>query len=157
MIKLLMLLLTALLLPFAACAEEAFPTEQPTEPPAEQPILFSGGQPATFTDLGETPLPLVLDRVNQPGIWPDYGFDEDAELLEVIYPQIFDCDSVLIRCGGETLMIDCGTVEEVPRIIRMCELYGVRHIDRLLITHAHHDHIGGLRRLLLAVHEDAHG
>lgn len=50
--------------------------------------------------------------------------------------------SLLLRCGGEELVIDCG-----PDWTRQMEQAGIREVGRLLITHAHFDHIGGLPEL----------
>ncbi|MFF2908766.1 MBL fold metallo-hydrolase [Paenibacillus sp. NPDC057934] len=47
--------------------------------------------------------------------------------------------SVLIDNGGDGLVIDCG-----PDWRRQMEEQGIRHMRRLLVTHAHFDHIGGL-------------
>ncbi|ULO06433.1 MBL fold metallo-hydrolase [Paenibacillus sp. 19GGS1-52] len=47
--------------------------------------------------------------------------------------------SVLIDNGTEVLVIDCG-----PDWRRQMEAQGIREMRRLLVTHAHFDHIGGL-------------
>ncbi|MEK5395264.1 MBL fold metallo-hydrolase [Paenibacillus sp. FSL K6-2859] len=47
--------------------------------------------------------------------------------------------SVLIDNGSDFLVIDCG-----PDWRRQMEAQGVRYMRRLLVTHAHFDHIGGL-------------
>jgi len=47
--------------------------------------------------------------------------------------------SVLIDNGMDSLVIDCG-----PDWRRQMEAQGMRNMRRLLVTHAHFDHIGGL-------------
>lgn len=47
--------------------------------------------------------------------------------------------SVLIRSDGYELLLDCG-----PDWRLQMERLGRRHIEHVLITHAHHDHIAGL-------------
>ena len=50
--------------------------------------------------------PILIDRHTHPEINADFVFAEDAELLEVIFPQMVDCDAILLRCGGETMLVD---------------------------------------------------
>ena len=43
----------------------------------------------------------VINRINAPDVSADFAFAADAELLEIIFPQILDCDAAFLRCGGE--------------------------------------------------------
>ena len=95
--------------------------------------------------------PVLIDRINAPEIQADFAFGEDAELLEIIFPQILNCDAIFIRCGGETILVDCATQGQAKRIINMCKQLGITHIDRVLNTHPHEDHIGGFRDLIKEV------
>jgi phosphoribosyl 1,2-cyclic phosphate phosphodiesterase len=47
--------------------------------------------------------------------------------------------SVLFQAGGEDWLIDCG-----PDWVKQMERAGRRRMERVLITHAHFDHVGGL-------------
>jgi competence protein ComEC len=92
--------------------------------------------------------PVLLDRINAPETAADFAFAEDAPLLEVIFPQILNCDAILLRCGGETMLVDCATQGQAKRIINMCKQLGVTRIDRVVNTHPHEDHIGGADMVL---------
>lgn len=99
----------------------------------------------------EEAAPVLVDRINAPDQYADFAFAEDAPLLEVIFPQILNCDAAFLRCGGETMLVDCATQGQAVRIINMCKQMGITHIDRVINTHPHADHIGGLRDLLKEV------
>lgn len=95
--------------------------------------------------------PVLIDRVNASQEHADFAFAEDAELLEVIFPQILNCDAAFLRCGGETILVDCATQGQAVRVINMCKQMGITHIDRVINTHPHEDHIGGFRDLIKEV------
>lgn len=95
--------------------------------------------------------PVVVDRINAPEVQEDFAFAQDAALLEVIFPQILNCDAIFMRCGGETMLVDCATQGQAKRIINMCKQLGITRIDRVVNTHPHEDHIGGFRDLIKEV------
>ena len=50
-------------------------------------------------------------------------------------------DAILVRDGGRTMLVDTGPDPVALR--RALARHGVRHIDVLVLTHAHDDHTGG--------------
>jgi len=56
--------------------------------------------------------------------------------------------SVLIRCNGRMILIDCGEGTQIP--LKLCG-WGFKAIDVILFTHYHADHVAGLPGLLLAI------
>lgn len=99
----------------------------------------------------EAAAPVLVDRINAPQEQADFTFAEDMALLEVICPQILNCDAILLRCGGETMLVDAATQGQAKRIINMCKQLGITRIDRVVNTHPHEDHIGGFRDLIKEV------
>ena len=95
--------------------------------------------------------PVVVDRVNQPKEHADFAFAEDAALLEVYFPHIMNCDAALLRCGGETMLIDCASAEYAPRVVQLLEYLGITEVDCVVNTHPHYDHLEGLETLAQAV------
>ena len=104
-----------------------------------------------LTAAAEEERPAVIDRINAPEVQADFAFAQDAALLEVIFPQILNCDAIFMRCGGETMLVDCATQGQAKRIINMCKQLGITRIDRVVNTHPHEDHIGGFRDLIKEV------
>ncbi len=99
----------------------------------------------------EASAPVLIDRIGEPQENADFAFGEEAPLLEVIFPQILNCDAIFMRCGGETMLVDCATQGQARRIINMCNQLGITRIDRVVNTHPHEDHIGGFRDLIKEV------
>lgn len=54
-------------------------------------------------------------------------------------------DSTLLRFGGRSILIDTG--DGRCKIAQELRSLGVTHLDCVLITHAHKDHVGGLKEL----------
>ena len=98
--------------------------------------------------------PAVINRIGNPSAGQGFSFAPEAELLEVLFPQIYAADCAVIRCGGEIVMIDCATEKLAVKVVEMCRRYDIDHIGQLFLTHAHPDHIGGLDRLAKAVDID---
>lgn len=96
----------------------------------------------------EAAQPILIDRVNSPEVNADFAFAEGADLLEVIFPQMVDCDAILLRCGGETMLVDACKQAYSERIVNLCRQMGVTRIDKVVNTHPHEDHIGGFKDVI---------
>ena len=104
--------------------------------------------------VGEGAGKTVINRINAPDVSADFAFAEDADLLEIIFPQILDCDAAFLRCGGETMLIDCATSGQARRILNMFKQLGITHVDKIVNTHPHADHIGGFAELIKEITVD---
>ena len=120
-----------LLIFFLFLAENAIAgAVEPTAPPWE--ILLEDGYPA------------VIDRVTDPEAWPDFAFSDDTEILHIWVANTRDTDAILLRLGDENWMIDCTEARWAPRVTAMFQMLDVTHIDRVINSHPHHDHLNGL-------------
>ena len=72
---------------------------------------------------------------------------EDGKL----YVHVLDVgqsDAILLRFGEALMLIDTGTATAQEQLRAALLYYGVKHLDHLVLTHLHEDHIGNARYLL---------
>jgi beta-lactamase superfamily II metal-dependent hydrolase len=64
--------------------------------------------------------------------------------LRIVFVDVGHGDAIILRYGSWTGLIDGGPGGSGLTIAKELTLTGADHVDTLLITHAHNDHIGGL-------------
>ena len=57
-------------------------------------------------------------------------------------------DSALVECDGRFMLIDGGSEAAGDTVYNILEEKGIQHLDILVISHMHADHIGGLPKVL---------
>ncbi|MBQ8342222.1 MAG: MBL fold metallo-hydrolase [Clostridia bacterium] len=72
----------------------------------------------------------------------------DAPGLVVEVLDVGQSDCTLVTVGDMVLMIDTGTVTERHTLQNALRKRGIKHIDYLLLTHPHEDHIGNARMVV---------
>ena len=73
-----------------------------------------------------------------------------AENLTAHFIDVGQGDSILLQFNGKSLLIDGGPAEMGSRLEEYLREQNVTHLDLMILTHPHDDHIGGL----IAVLED---
>ena len=73
------------------------------------------------------------------------------ELLTVHFLDVGQADAIIVECGGEYLMIDGGNVADSQYIFAFLRnTLQISHLDYIVATHPHEDHIGGIPAALNA-------
>ena len=58
--------------------------------------------------------------------------------------------SVLITCGGQSMLYDGGNVEDGSLVVSYLQGKGVTRLEYVFCSHAHEDHVGGLAAVMAA-------
>lgn len=69
-------------------------------------------------------------------------FDQSEITLHFL--DVGQADSILVQCEGMTMLIDGGNTGDSSLLYTYLKKQGVTHLDYLIATHAHEDHVGGL-------------
>ena len=68
----------------------------------------------------------------------------EGSSFEVHFIDVGQADSALVICDGHYMLIDGGNAEDSDLVYAYLERHGGEHLDYMVATHAHEDHIGGL-------------
>lgn len=84
---------------------------------------------------------LVILSRREPDPLPPNG---EGGSFEVHFIDVGQADSALIICDGHYMLIDGGNAEDSDLVYSYLERHGAKHLDCMVASHAHEDHIGGL-------------
>jgi competence protein ComEC len=110
-------------------------------------LLFAGcGVPtvpaATETAAPSAPVIQSLPSSSDDRVHPSQLPEDSAFAVHFI--DVGQADAALILCDGESMLIDGGNVEDSSRIAAYLKKWGVTHLNYIVSTHPHEDHVGGL-------------
>lgn len=79
----------------------------------------------------------------------------DSDGFAIHFLDVGQADAAVILCDGEVLMIDGGNADDSSFVYSYLKnTLGINHIDTMIATHPHEDHIGGLSGALNACSVD---
>lgn len=76
------------------------------------------------------------------------GREGEVGRMEVHFLDAGQGDSIFISSEEETMLIDAGTNEDGGMVVSYLKKLGIEHLDYVIATHPHIDHIGGMDTVL---------
>ena len=67
-----------------------------------------------------------------------------SSAFEVHFIDVGEADAALVLCEGKAMLIDGGNPEDSDLIYTYLKNHEITHLDYVIATHIHEDHIGGL-------------
>ena len=92
---------------------------------------------------------IIAAGCSAPSGQPEIGSDLSGDLV-VHFLDVGQGDSILLQFRDKTMLIDAGERGMANRIIAYLGDQNVERLDVVVATHAHSDHIGGLRDVISA-------
>lgn len=80
-------------------------------------------------------LPALSTRADTSGNESDFT---------IHFIDVGQADAALVLCDGKSMLIDGGNTEDSSLIYSYLEKLDIGHLDYVVCTHAHEDHVGGL-------------
>ena len=78
---------------------------------------------------------------------------ETGKALTVKMLNVGQGDAILIQTAEQTVLIDTSDLDEQEKLRNELKKAGVKRIDKLILTHPHADHIGGVKDVVLKDYE----
>jgi len=75
-------------------------------------------------------------------------------LFEVHFISIGAADSILLRMGETTMLVDSGRPKNAAAVVAYLKSVGVNKLDYAVLTHPHDDHLGGFPGILAEIPVD---
>lgn len=143
---------------FSGCAQLPPETTDPTDSFTVTEGQLSLTEPEETLPDGPVTLPVEQDETTEPEDDPDRPTQPEQEDqpqattppvsssggFKIHFIDVGQADAALVICDGKTMLIDGGNAADSNLIYSFLKNKGVSHLDYIIATHAHEDHIGGL-------------
>ena len=107
----------------------------------------------SFTGCGQNPIisesPSSVGGVSESTVSSDQTAGDSVDgSFTIHFIDVGQADSALVTCDGHSMLIDGGNVDDSNVLYSVMQREADGHLDYVVGTHAHEDHIGGFRSYL---------
>src|ERR1035437_2235615 len=128
--------LTILSLVLSLILSGCSPAASPVTPAAPAQSPAPTNTPATTPTLTPAALPQQITATPTP--------NSVNGNLTVYFIDVGQGDSIVVRNGNNTMLIDAGTNAGTTSLVSTLKAMGITKFDTVIATHPHEDHIGGM-------------
>lgn len=118
---------------------------EPTKPAETSPAVT---KPVTTKPAETSPAPTVPPTTVPPATVPPTtvppATQPPSRGFAVHFIDVGQADASLVICDGKAMLIDGGNAEDSNLIYSYLKARGITHLDYIVASHAHEDHVGGL-------------
>src|SRR5258706_6470279 len=113
----------------------------------------NSAHPTASVQLAPSPKPTIVVRAASPTIVSSTALPTNGNLY-VVFIDVGQGDSIFVRTpNGQTALIDGGPSN--GKALAYLQSQGINHLDLVILTHPHADHVGGLVTVLQTIAVDS--
>lgn len=72
---------------------------------------------------------------------------DESDELNILFINVGKADAILLRYNGKAFLIDTGSKDSLPSLFGALNLFDIKKLDGVFLTHTHSDHVGGMEAL----------
>ena len=119
-------------------------TNSTTDATTDTTQVTEGSGEQTTPPTTNTTTPPTTETTTPPTTQPPTTTPPANSSFEVHFIDVGQADAALVLCDGKAMLIDGGNVEDSSLLYTYLKNHNISHLDYVIGTHAHEDHIGGL-------------
>ena len=141
-----MMLVLCCLFSLAGCGGETGEPAGSGDPQTSSNVETNTPDEIEQSDSSVPPAEQTKESTTEPPAVPatDNSYIPENSTFSIHFIDVGQADAALVECDGHYMLIDGGNKADSDTIYSVLKKAGASHLDIVVGTHAHEDHIGGL-------------